>query len=106
MINRLLEPVAVKLGQLRQVDQPAPNFSGPGVQVLQTVAGIVMALALVALVISGIVAAAMIAYGHFARHGEAQTKGLKGILGVVVGAAVLGSIAALINWGVGLKVVS
>jgi cag pathogenicity island protein 25 len=106
MFETMFEIPAANLGQLNGVDQPAPNFSGPGVQALQSISGIVMALALTSLVIAGIVAGAMIAYGHFARHSEAQTKGLKGVLFVVAAAAVLGSVAALINWGSGLHVVS
>lgn len=99
----LRDELVIAHSQVGSVDQPAPNFGGPGVAALQTISGVLMALALVALIVAGIAAASMIAYGHFARHGEAQSRGLKGVVMVIVAAIVLGSIAGLVNWGTSVK---
>lgn len=104
MFSVLRDEIVIAHSQWVTVDQPAPDFSGPGVSALKTISGVVMALALTALVIGGIVAGGMIAFGHFARHSELQSKGLKGVILVIVGAAIVGGIAGLINWGSGLKV--
>lgn len=106
-MNRISEfavLVHARLGILPQVNQPTPDFTGPGVSALQSIANVVFGIVLVLAIIAGLGAAAMIVVGHFSGNNRLQKMGIIGVISVVAGVAVAGSIAGLINWGAALKV--
>jgi hypothetical protein len=101
-----LTRVQARVGFWPQVDQPPPDFAGPGVGALNSIAGVVFAIVLTVGIIAGLGAAGMIVVGHFSGNNRVQKVGIVGVVSVVAGIAVAGSIAGLINWGSSLKVAS
>lgn len=87
------------------VSNPTPDFSGPGVSALQTVANVVFAIVLTLAVIGGLIAAGCIVIGHVSSNGRVQKMGIVGLISCIAGVAVAGGIAGLINWGQSLSVV-
>lgn len=94
----------VKAGLIFTVDNPTPDFSGPGVSALQSIANVIVAIVLILALIGGLVAAGFIAVGHISSNGRIQRMGIVGLVSCIAGAAVAGSVAGLINWGHSLKV--
>lgn len=105
-ISEVVMRMQSRVGFWPQVTQPSPDFSGPGVSALQTIANVAFAIVLTVAVIAGLGAAAMIVVGHFSGNNRLQKMGIVGVISVVAGIAVAGSIAGLINWGASLKVTS
>ena len=103
-INEFAVLVHARLGFWPQVQQPSPNFTGPGVSALQSIANVVFGIVLTLAIIAGLAAAAMIVMGHFSGNNRLQKAGIIGVVSVVAGVAVAGSMAGLINWGAALKV--
>lgn len=89
---------------LLTVKSPTPDFSGPGVAALQTIANVAFAIVLSLAVIGGLIAAAFIVVGHISSNGRVQRMGITGLVSCVAGVAVAGGIAGLINWGQSLHV--
>jgi hypothetical protein len=87
------------------VNSPTPNFSGPGVSALQSIANVVFAIVLSLAVIGGLIAAGFIVVGHVSSNGRVQKMGIVGLVSCISGVAVAAGIAGLINWGQSLKVV-
>lgn len=86
------------------VNNPSPDFSGPGVSALQSIANVVFAIVLTLAVIGGLIAAGFIVVGHISSNGRVQKMGMVGLVSCIAGVAVAGGIAGLINWGQSLKV--
>lgn len=86
------------------VTSPHPDFSGPGVSALQTIANVTFAIVLTLAIIGGLIAAGFIVVGHISSNGRVQKAGIIGLIACVAGVAVAGSIAGLINWGQSLTV--
>ena len=86
------------------VNSPSPDFSGPGVVALQTIANVVFAIVLTLAVIGGLIAAGFIVVGHISSNGRVQKAGIVGLVSCIAGVAVAGGIAGLINWGQSLHV--
>lgn len=86
------------------VNNPSPDFSGPGVGALQSIANVVFAIVLTLGVIGGLIAAGFIVVGHISSNGRVQKMGIVGVVSCVAGVAVAAGIAGLINWGQSLKV--
>lgn len=93
-----------RTGLIYSVNSPTPDFSGPGVSALQSVANVVFAVVLTLAVIGGLIAAGFIVVGHISSNGRVQKMGIVGLVSCVCGVAVAGGIAGLINWGQGLKI--
>ncbi|MBO1741640.1 hypothetical protein [Leifsonia sp. TF02-11] len=86
------------------VSNPSPDFSGPGVGALQSIANVVFAIVLTLGVIGGLIAAGFIVVGHISSNGRVQKMGIVGVVSCVAGVAVAAGIAGLINWGQSLHV--
>jgi len=86
------------------VNSPSPDFSGPGVGALQSIANVVFAIVLTLGVIGGLIAAGFIVVGHISSNGRVQKMGIVGVVSCVAGVAVAAGIAGLINWGQSLHV--
>ena len=86
------------------VNNPSPDFSGPGVSALQSIANVVFAIVLTLAVIGGLIAAGFIVVGHISSNGRVQKAGIVGLISCIAGVAVAGGIAGLINWGQSLHV--
>lgn len=104
MLNEALVRVDTRLGGVLTVANPTPNFAGPGVSALQSVANVVFAIVLTLAVIGGLIAAGFIVVGHVSSNNRVQKMGIVGVVSCVAGVAVAGGIAGLINWGASLKV--
>jgi hypothetical protein len=107
LTNALTEAVIrahAKTGLIFTLDNPTPDFSGPGVSALQSIATGAIAIVLILALIGGLVAAGFIAVGHISSNGRIQKMGIVGLVSCIAGAAVAGSVAGLINWGQSLKV--
>lgn len=102
--NDALIRVDARTGGLLTVANPSPDFSGPGVSALQTIANVVFAIVLTLAVIGGLIAAGFIVVGHISSNNRVQKMGIVGVVSCVAGVAVAGGIAGLINWGATLKV--
>ena len=102
--NEAVARLDSRLGGLLTVANPSPDFSGPGVSALQTIANVVFAIVLTLAVIGGLIAAGFIVVGHVSSNNRVQKMGIVGVVSCLAGVAVAGSIAGLINWGASLKV--
>jgi hypothetical protein len=102
--NDALIRIDSRLGGLLTVANPSPDFSGPGVSALQTIANVVFAIVLTLAVIGGLIAAGFIVVGHVSSNNRVQKMGIVGVISCVAGVAVAAGIAGLINWGASLKV--
>lgn len=103
-ITETLVRVDARTGHILSVNNPTPDFSGPGVGALQTVANVIFALVLTLAIIGGLIAAGFIVVGHVSSNGRVQKTGIVGLISCVAGVAVAGGIAGLINWGQSLNV--
>jgi len=103
-LNEALVTVHVRAINVLTVDNPSPDFSGPGVGALQSIANVVFAIVLSLGVIGGLIAAGFIVVGHVSSNGRVQKMGIVGVMSCVAGVAVAAGIAGLINWGQSLKV--
>lgn len=97
--------VHARAGIVFTVNSPTPDFSGPGVAALQTIANVIFAIVLGLAVIGGLIAAGFIVVGHISSNGRVQKMGIVGLVSCISGVAVAGGIAGLINWGQSLKIV-
>jgi cag pathogenicity island protein 25 len=104
-MTRMLNSVTSAFGFWPYVDQPTPDYNGPGSSALTTIANAVYADVLILALIGGLAAAAMIAIGHFTSNNRVHKAGIVGVISVIAAAAVASGIAALINWGSALQVV-
>ena len=102
--NEMLVRVDARLGGILTVANPSPDFSGPGVSALQSIANVVFAMVLTLAVIGGLIAAGFIVVGHVSSNNRVQKMGIVGVVSCIAGVAVAGGIAGLINWGASLKV--
>jgi hypothetical protein len=102
--NEALARIDSRLGGLLTVANPSPDFSGPGVSALQSIANVVFAIVLTLAVIGGLIAAGFIVVGHVSSNNRVQKMGIIGVVSCIAGVAVAGGIAGLINWGSSLKV--
>jgi hypothetical protein len=93
-----------RVSLLPSVDQPSPDFSGPGVSALQTIGNVAFAIVLTLAIIGGLISAGAIVIGHVSSNGRVQKMGVVGLISCVAGVAVAGGIAGLVNWGQSLKV--
>ena len=93
-----------RVGALPTVNQPSPDFSGPGVSALQSISGVVFAIVLTLAIIGGLIAAGAIVIGHVSSNGRVQKMGIVGVCCCVAGVAVAAGTAGLVNWGASLKV--
>ena len=100
--NEALARIDARLGGLLTVANPSPDFSGPGVSALQSIANVVFAIVLT--LIGGLIAAGFIVVGHVSSNNRVQKMGIVGVVSCIAGVAVAGGIAGLINWGSSLKV--
>lgn len=103
-VNEALVTVHARIITAATVPNPSPDFSGPGVGALQTIANVVFAIVLILAIIGGLIAAGFIVVGHVSSNGRVQKAGIIGVLSCLAGVAVAGSIAGLINWGQSLHV--
>ncbi|MFP3466940.1 hypothetical protein [Leifsonia sp. SIMBA_070] len=103
-LNEAIVTVHSRTITAAEVPNPSPDFSGPGVGALQSIANVVFAIVLILGIIGGLIAAAFIVVGHISSNGRVQKAGIVGILSCVAGVAIAGSIAGLINWGQSLHV--
>ncbi|MFF1571413.1 hypothetical protein ACFVWR_01595 [Leifsonia sp. NPDC058292] len=103
-LNEALVTVHVRAINVSTVNNPSPDFSGPGVGALQSIANVVFAIVLSLGVIGGLIAAGFIVVGHVSSNGRVQKMGIVGVMSCVAGVAVAAGIAGLINWGQSLKV--
>lgn len=106
-MNELNEVVTIAHARainLLTVTSPTPDFSGPGVSALQTIANVVFAIVITLAVIGGLIAAGFIVVGHISSNGRVQKMGIVGLISCIAGVAVAGGIAGLINWGQSLNV--
>lgn len=104
VLNEALVLVHSRTIAVLTVDNPSPDFSGPGVGALQSIANVVFAIVLTLGVIGGLVAAGFIVVGHISSNGRVQKMGIVGVVSCVAGVAVAAGIAGLINWGQSLHV--
>ena len=102
--NEAAARIDSRLGGLLTVVNPSPDFSGPGVSALQSIATVVFAIVLTLAVIGGLIAAGFIVVGHVSSNGRVQRMGIVGVVSCIAGVAVAAGIAGLINWGASLKV--
>jgi cag pathogenicity island protein 25 len=103
-LNEALVAVHARAINVMTVNNPSPDFSGPGVGALQSIANVVFAIVLSLGVIGGLIAAGFIVVGHVSSNGRVQKMGIVGVMSCVAGVAVAAGIAGLINWGQSLKV--
>ncbi|WP_431246393.1 hypothetical protein [Leifsonia xyli] len=103
-LNEALVIVHSRTIPVLTVNSPSPDFSGPGVGALQSIANIVFAIVLTLGVIGGLIAAGFIVVGHISSNGRVQKMGIVGVVSCVAGVAVAAGIAGLINWGQSLHV--
>jgi cag pathogenicity island protein 25 len=103
-LNEALATVHSRAITVLTVANPSPDFSGPGVSALQSIANVVFAIVLSLAVIGGLIAAGFIVVGHISSNGRVQKMGMVGLVSCIAGVAVAGGIAGLINWGQSLKV--
>jgi cag pathogenicity island protein 25 len=103
-LNEALATVHARTINVLTVNYPSPDFSGPGVGALQSIANVVFAIVLTLGVIGGLIAAGFIVVGHVSSNGRVQKMGIVGVMSCVAGVAVAAGIAGLINWGQSLKV--
>ncbi|WP_313540228.1 hypothetical protein [Leifsonia aquatica] len=96
--------IHARLIAIPSVDKPVPDFSGPGVSALQSIANVIFAIVLILAIIGGLIAAGFIVVGHISSNGRVQKGGIVGLISCVAGVAIAGSIAGLINWGQSLNV--
>jgi cag pathogenicity island protein 25 len=104
LLNEVVVAAHARSVNILTVNAPTPDFSGPGVSALQTVANVVFAIVLTLAVIGGLIAAGFIVVGHISSNGRVQKMGIVGLVSCVAGVAVAGGIAGLINWGQSLQV--
>ena len=103
-LNEALVTVHARAINVLTVNNPSPDFSGPGVGALQSIANVVFAIVLTLGVIGGLIAAGFIVVGHVSSNGRVQKMGIVGVMSCVAGVAVAAGIAGLVNWGQSLKV--
>jgi hypothetical protein len=103
-LNEAVVTVHSRAINVLTVKNPSPDFSGPGVGALQSIANVVFAIVLTLAVIGGLIAAGFIVVGHISSNGRVQKAGIVGLVSCVAGVAVAAGIAGLINWGQSLKV--
>jgi cag pathogenicity island protein 25 len=103
-IHTALVAVQTRIVHIFTVDNPTPDFSGPGVSALQSVANVVFAIVLICALIGGLISGGAIAVGHVSSNGTVQKRGIIGVIACIAGVAVAGSIAGLVNWGQSLHV--
>ena len=103
-LNEALALVHSRAVSVLTVNNPSPDFSGPGVGALQSIANVVFAIVLTLGVIGGLIAAGFIVVGHVSSNGRVQKMGIVGVVSCVAGVAVAAGIAGLINWGQSLHV--
>ncbi|MEV8213944.1 hypothetical protein [Leifsonia sp. NPDC077715] len=103
-LNEALVIVHSRTLSVLTVNSPSPDFSGPGVGALQSIANVVFAIVLTLGVIGGLIAAGFIVVGHISSNGRVQKMGIVGVVSCVAGVAVAAGIAGLINWGQSLHV--
>ncbi|SEB08989.1 hypothetical protein [Leifsonia sp. 21MFCrub1.1] len=103
-LNEALVTVHARAVNVLTVNNPSPDFSGPGVGALQSIANVVFAIVLTLGVIGGLIAAGFIVVGHISSNGRVQKMGIVGVVSCVAGVAVAAGIAGLINWGQSLHV--
>lgn len=103
-LNEALVTAHARVITVSTVNNPSPDFSGPGVGALQSIANVVFAIVLTLGVIGGLIAAGFIVVGHISSNGRVQKMGIVGVVSCVAGVAVAAGIAGLINWGQSLKV--
>lgn len=103
-LNEALVLVHSRTITVSTVNNPSPDFSGPGVGALQSIANVVFAIVLTLGVIGGLIAAGFIVVGHISSNGRVQKMGIVGVVSCVAGVAVAAGIAGLINWGQSLHV--
>ena len=103
-IHETLVDVHARAVSVLTVNNPSPDFSGPGVGALQSIANVVFAIVLTLGVIGGLIAAGFIVVGHISSNGRVQKMGIVGVVSCVAGVAVAAGIAGLINWGQSLHV--
>lgn len=103
-LNEALVTAHARVITVLTVNNPSPDFSGPGVGALQSIANVVFAIVLTLGVIGGLIAAGFIVVGHISSNGRVQKMGIVGVVSCVAGVAVAAGIAGLINWGQSLKV--
>lgn len=104
VLNQALVIVHARTIPVLTVNNPSPDFSGPGVGALQSIANVVFAIVLTLGVIGGLIAAGFIVVGHISSNGRVQKMGIVGVVSCVAGVAVAAGIAGLINWGQSLHV--
>jgi len=103
-LNEALVAVHSRTITVLTVNNPSPDFSGPGVGALQSIANVVFAIVLTLAIIGGLIAAGFIVVGHISSNGRVQKMGIVGVISCVAGVAVAAGIAGLINWGQSLHV--
>jgi hypothetical protein len=103
-LNEAMVTVHARAINVLTVNNPSPDFSGPGVGALQSIANVVFAIVLTLGVIGGLIAAGFIVVGHISSNGRVQKAGLVGVVSCIAGVAVAAGIAGLINWGQSLHV--
>lgn len=103
-LNEALVAAHARAVPILTVNSPTPDFSGPGVAALQTVANVVFAIVLSLAVIGALIAAGFIVVGHVSSNGRVQRMGIVGLVSCIAGVAVAGGVAGLINWGQSLHV--
>jgi hypothetical protein len=82
------------------VTQPDPKaYTGPGVSILNWLADGAAAIGLVLCLIAVIAGGVTFAIGRFMKHGEAQKVGIGLVIGGLIGAAIIGSAALIVNTG-------
>lgn len=80
-----------------------PNSNAPMVKTLQELAGIVVFIAVIALVVALVIGAVMWAFGKIQGNGRAQDVGVTVLMWTLIAAAVVGSATGLITWSTGLN---
>lgn len=103
-LNEAIVTVHSRTNTVLTVNNPSPDFSGPGVGALQSIANVVFAIVLTLAIIGGLIAAGFIVVGHISSNGRVQKMGIVGVVSCVAGVAVAAGIAGLINWGQSLHV--
>lgn len=81
------------------VDQPTVDWSVIGGNAMKSLGSIAVTWGLWACLLAAIVAAILIAFGHFGGHKKAYVTGIVGIICAFLGALVLGSAALIVNTG-------
>ena len=98
-LNEALVTAHARAVNVLTVNNPSPDFSGPGVGALQSIANVVFAIVLTLGVIGGLIAAGFIVVGHISSNGRVQKAGIVELTdddrAVILGA--LGEIAATLR---------